>query len=58
MNIPIISSNVTENREILRAETDGFFASTPEIGSRAILHLAGDQSLRSAMGRAGRTQVE
>jgi hypothetical protein len=51
--------NYGETRCVMaQGDFSGFANAMPEDRSCAILNMAGDQSLRSTMGRAGRERVE
>ncbi len=58
MKIPVISSDVAENREIIERNVTGLFAETPDDWVRQITYLLDDSAARMSMGEQGRSVVE
>ena len=56
--LPVVSSPVGANQEIVSPGKSGLFASTIEEWIRALLSLADNAELRARMGKAGRASVE
>jgi glycosyltransferase involved in cell wall biosynthesis len=57
-HLPVVTSPVGVNIEIVRHGQQGFLVSSPEEWRRALASLAGDPELRLRMGRQGRSVVE
>ncbi len=55
--LPVVSSSVGENEEIVKHGVTGFLAESPEEWQRAIAKIAQNPTLRQVMGRAGRKRV-
>ena len=58
MQIPVISSNVAENRNIVEDKVNGLFAERTDDWIQALEMLVKDTSLRARMGKDGRRLVE
>lgn len=58
MSIPVVSSRLAENQEIIIEGETGFFAENSEAWEKSILHLVRDDSLRELMGENGRKIIE
>lgn len=58
MKIPVISSDVAENREIINDGVTGLFARSKEDWVDSIERLRNDELVRRKMGQAGRAVVE
>ena len=58
MGLPVISSDVAENREIVEHGVTGLFARSPEDWVQQIEYLLDDEMARLEMGRQGREKVE
>jgi glycosyltransferase involved in cell wall biosynthesis len=57
--VPVIATSVGGNPEIVTADTGVLVpARSPESIARALLELAGDETVRSRMSKAGRARVE
>lgn len=58
LGLPVVVSPVGMNREVVKPDVNGLFASTEDDWVDALLRLAGDPALRARMGRAARVTVE
>lgn len=58
MRVPVVSSNVAENREIVEHGVNGYLAETPAEWSEALSRLITAETLRNQFGSAGRRKVE
>lgn len=58
MSIPVVSSNVAENREIIENNVNGLFADSVDDWGKALDALISEPELRVKMGQAGRKLVE
>lgn len=58
MKIPVVSSDVAENREIIKDGENGFFATDSNSWESSIARFIDDSRLRAQMGLAGRKLVE
>lgn len=56
--LPVVTTPVGVNRQLVHPEVNGFWASTPSEWVVAIGRLMNDPELRRQMGQAGRHQVE
>ena len=56
--LPVVSSNVGANRDVVSHGKTGFLVDTPDAWCEAIDQLAGSDELRGSMGAAGRSRVE
>jgi len=56
--LPVVASPVGANKQIVQDEESGFLAATPRDWETRLGQLLADASLRHAMGRSGRDQVE
>lgn len=56
--LPCVASPVGVNREIVEPGATGFWASTPDDWTSALLRLCDDADLRAAMGQEGRSRAE
>lgn len=56
--LPVVTSPVGVNQQLVQHEVNGFWASTPSEWIVAIGRLMNDPELRTRMGQAGRQQVE
>lgn len=56
--LPVVTSPVGANREIVIEGGTGLYADSPAAWADAIVRLAGDAALRDRMGDAGRRRVE
>jgi glycosyltransferase involved in cell wall biosynthesis len=58
MGLPIVASPVGVNATLVEHGVDGFLAASPADWLNALVTLALDRSLRTAMGDSGRMKVE
>ena len=58
MKIPVVSSDVAENREIIQSGVDGLFARSPQEWTQQLSYLINDKPARLAMGERGREKIE
>lgn len=58
MEIPMVSSDIAGNREIIEQGVTGLFAQTPEEWIQQLEYLLDNETARLAMGRKGRVIVE
>jgi glycosyltransferase involved in cell wall biosynthesis len=56
--VPVVSSPVGVNRELIMRSGGGYLADTPDEWEDALRSLAADPDLRAEMGRKGRAFVE
>lgn len=58
MEIPVVSSDVAENREIIDDDVDGYIVNDPEGWKATLRVLIADEIKRKTMGKYGREKVE
>lgn len=57
MGLPVVASDVGENKYIVENGVDGFLVSTPEEWLAALRRLVEDRNLRNELGNKGRSKV-
>jgi glycosyltransferase involved in cell wall biosynthesis len=58
MEVPVVSSSMAENRDIIEDGVDGFLVTTKTEWMSALTRLIDDPDMRARMGKAGREKVE
>lgn len=56
--IPVVTSPVVVNREVVRHGVDGYWAETPEQWEERLARLIADRALRERLGHQGRRRME